>query len=131
MSQPSDTDWRYGVYLFPLPLLLGLVAVGGMWAFVALTSSGSFSEADALAGIAAFLLTVAGSWLAILFGGLVAVSAFMDARALADRGWWSPNRYAVGAVGLLHLVATQVLPLSLLSTPLLGYYCYRRHQRVP
>ena len=55
----------------------------------------------------------------------------MDARALDERGSWSPNRYAVGAVGLLHLVGTQFLPLSLLSTPLLGYYVYRRRQHVP
>ncbi|WP_435119228.1 hypothetical protein [Halolamina sp. C58] len=131
MSEPSDTDWRYGVYLFPLPPLLSLVAAGGMWGFIALTSSGSFSDADALAGIGAFLLTVAGSWLAILFALVVAVAAFMDARALAERGSWSPNRYAVGALGIVHLAATQLLPLSLLSTPLLAAYVYRRRQRVP
>jgi hypothetical protein len=130
VSPPSDTDWRYGVYLFPLPLLLSVAAAGGMWAFVSLTSSGSFSDADALAGIAAFLLTVAGSWLSILFGAVVAVAVVMDARALADRGWWSPNRYAVGVLGLFHLVATQFLPLGLLSTPLFVAYCYRRRERV-
>ena len=130
MSQPSDTDWRYGVYLFALPPLLSVVAAGGIGVFVSLTSSGSFSEADALVALVSFLLTVTTSWLAILFGAVVALSAFMDARALGERGWWSPNRYAVGAVGLLHLAGTQLLPLSLLSTPLLGYYCYRRRRHV-
>jgi hypothetical protein len=61
----------------------------------------------------------------------VGVSLFMDAGALADRGWWSPNRYAVGALGLLHLVGTQFLPLSLLSTPALCYYAVVRRRRVP
>jgi hypothetical protein len=126
MSEPADTDWRYGVYLFPLPPLLSLLAAGGMWAFVSLASSGSFSDADALAGIGAFLLTVAGSWLAILFAVVVAVSAVVDARTLAERGSWSPNQYALAAVGLCHLAATQLLPLSLLSTPLLAAYVYRR-----
>jgi hypothetical protein len=55
----------------------------------------------------------------------------MDARTLAERGSWSPNQYALGAVGLLHLAATQLLPLSLLSTPLLAAYVYRRRQRAP
>jgi len=131
MSEPSDTDWRYGVYLFPLPPLLSLLAAGGMGGFVSLTSSGSFSDADALIALAAFLLTVVASWLAIIFALAVAVSSVMDARTLAERGSWSPNQYALGAVGLLHLAATQLLPLSLLSTALLAAYVYRRRQRVP
>lgn len=131
MSEPSDTGWRYGVLLFPLPPVLSLVAVGGLRALLSLTSPGPFSDADALASLAAFSLSIAGSWLSILVGLVVAVSVVMDARALATRGWWAPNQYAIAALGLLHLAGTQVLPLSLLSTPLLFCYLYRRRQQLP
>ncbi len=131
MTEPSDTEWRYGVYLFVLPPFLSLAATVGISAFITFTSSGSFSDWDAFVAMGTFLLSIAGSWLAILFALVVAVSVFMDARTLAERGWWSPNRYAVGAVGLLHLAGTQLLPLSLLSTPLLGYYVFRRRQHTP
>lgn len=129
MSAPSDPSWRYGVALFPLPPLLSLVAIRGMWAFISQSTTESPTEADALLGIATFLVTALAHWLAVLLAAVVAVSAFLDARAFVGRDGWSPNEYAVGAVGLVHLAATQYQPLYLLSVSAFLYYVHRRRQR--
>lgn len=99
MPESPDPLWRYGVALFPVPPLLSLVALGGLWTFVSLSTAGTATEADVLVGLVAFLLTVLTSWLAVLVAAVVAASVFVDARALDGRETWSPTGTSTAASG--------------------------------
>lgn len=130
MPGAHDSAWRYGVALFPVPPLLSLAALGSLRAFVSMTGSESLTESGVLVGLAAFVLSVLGLWLAVLVALVVAVSVFMDARALAGAEPRTPNPYVFGGVGLVHLAGTELLVLNLLSVPSFVYYLYRRRRRV-
>lgn len=130
MAPTGNPPWRYGVALFPVPLLLSILAVGSLFAFVSLSQSGTTAESGVLVALATFALTVLSSWLATLVGIVVAASVFLDARAFADHEAWSPNRWLFGGIGLLHVAATELLVLNLVSVPALLYYLYRRRQHV-
>lgn len=130
MPASASPPWRYGVALFPVPPLVSLLALGGLWAFVSMSASEPVTEAGVLVGIATFGLTVLSNWLAVLVAAVVAVCTYLDARSLAGHGAWSPNRYAYGGVGLVHLAATDLLFLNLVSVPAFLYYVHQRRQHV-
>ena len=80
------SPWRYGVALFPLSVLFPLGALLASDPFVAVSLDSRLSEADVLAGVARFVLTVVASWLVPLVGLVVPIALALDARALRRAG---------------------------------------------
>ncbi|WP_245742014.1 hypothetical protein [Natrinema salaciae] len=81
-------------------------------------------------GLASFAVTVLASWLSYLFAAVVAVALIMDALALRDHPAWNPNPWLAGALGLVHVAGAVLAIPYLFSVPAIGYYVYRRRQRV-
>ncbi|MFA9504723.1 hypothetical protein ACERIM_18325 [Natrinema sp. H-ect1] len=82
------------------------------------------------AGLVSFAVTVLAGWLSFLFAAVVAVALLMDALALRDRPGWNPNPWLVGALGLGHVAGAELTVAYLFSVPAIGYYVYRRRQRL-
>ncbi|AGB30949.1 hypothetical protein C488_02725 [Natrinema pellirubrum DSM 15624] len=122
---PADPVWRYGVYLFPIAPLLTLISTAALRFFVVA------ADREALgAGLVSFAVTVLAGWLSFLFAAVVAVALLMDALALRDRPGWNPNPWLVGALGLVHVAGAELAVAYLFSVPAIGYYVYRRRQRL-
>ncbi|ESP87906.1 hypothetical protein [Candidatus Halobonum tyrrellensis] len=130
MPSTRTSPWRYGVALFPLPVLLSVGATLASDLFLAVSLDDQLTDADVLAGIAGFVLGVAASWLAALAALVVLVAVVLDARALrrADADF-APRTAFVAGVGVVHLVAAALFaPLYVVSVPALAYYTYRRFE---
>lgn len=121
----SDPAWRYGIYLFPVPPLLSLLADAGLALFVR-----SVTAETPLIGIAVFFATVVASWTSSLLAAVVAVALPADALALRDHPRWTPKPSLAAGLGLAYLVSAFVPVLYLLSVPGTGYYVYVRRRRV-
>lgn len=121
----SDPAWRYGVYLFPIPPLLSLLADAGLVLFVR-----SVTAETPLIGIAVFFATVVASWTSSLLAAVVAVALPADALALRAHPRWTPKPSLAAGLGLAYLVSAFVPVLYLLSVPGTGYYVYARRRHV-
>lgn len=123
----SGSPWWYGVALFPLVLLLDLLARFGSRTFM--TASSGSPEPNIGVAIASFGISVAAFWGGILVGLVVLVCLLADIRALGRNTTLSPSP-AWGLAGVVHIVGA-IFPVALvLSVPALSYYLYRRHDRV-
>lgn len=124
MSEPSDPLWRYGVYAFVVPPALLALSYLGVAAFVQ-----SAQTESPLLALGSLALTALSSWLAYPVVLVVAVSLFLDARALSDSDR-ALNEWFAGLLGLVHVAGAVVAVPYLVSVPGIGYYLYRRRQHV-
>ncbi|WP_222917992.1 hypothetical protein [Natrinema sp. SYSU A 869] len=122
---PADPAWRYGVYLFPIAPLLTLSSNVALRLFVLAADAESLGV-----GLASFVVTVLAGWLSYLFAAVVAVALLMDALALREQPAWNPNPWLAGGLGLSHVAGAVLAVPYLFSVPAVGYYVYRRRQRL-
>ncbi|WP_226480093.1 hypothetical protein [Natrinema amylolyticum] len=122
---PADPAWRYGAYLFPIAPLSTLTSNAALRLFVQTADTESLGV-----GLASFVVTVLAGWLSYLFAVVVAVALVMDALGLREHPAWNPNPWLAGGLGLSHFAGAVLAVPYLLSVPAIGYYVYRRRQRL-
>ena len=124
----SRSSWWFGVVLFPVVPVLSLLSGAASRMFIA--ASASEADLNVGVGVASFILGVISFWGGILVGVIVLVCLLGDVRALRRTPEWSPS-ITWPLVGIVHLAGV-VLPAAFaLSVPLLSYYLYGRHKRIP
>ncbi|ELZ90355.1 hypothetical protein [Haloferax sulfurifontis] len=127
-SQPSartPSPWWYGVALFPISVLLGVLMFLGGWGIV---PTGRFASEAMMLSFFAIVIIV--DLIGLLVGLLVTVSLGIDLYAVRQSAVsWRPSWLWVAA-GLIHFVGGVFSPLFVVSVPLLSYYLYRRGKRV-
>ncbi|WP_396611008.1 hypothetical protein ACH9L7_12395 [Haloferax sp. S1W] len=124
-SAASPPSWWYGVALFPVSALFGLLELlSRHFLSRALVHD---SPGDYLLS---FVMDVLSQLGAIFFGLVVLVALVLDIRGLRNSGApWRPN-WTWGLVGLPNLAVGVYPPILAVSVPLLSYYLYRRGKRV-
>ncbi len=124
-SRSSPSQWWYGVLLFPLSVVLGIISRQTLVLFVRNTGS-----EEPLVPIGWFVLSFLTDLVMILLSLVILVSLLLDIRKIRKAETaWRPHWIWL-AVGVLHIIASVFNPLFVASVPLLIFYLYRRGVQV-